>query len=110
MIQSEVTGRGDLEGEVSRLKDQNRRHKVDLEVKDNQVKTLRNRLEQNYSEIQALSEAKSSLAQQDSEMGAKFRTQKQKTKRYEANLLKSVTVLKKIGVELAALQHQKSSI
>ena len=65
MIQSEVTGRGDLEGEVSRLKDQNRRHKVDLEVKDNQVKTLRNRLEQNYSEIQALSEAKSSLAQQD---------------------------------------------
>ena len=42
-------------------------------------------------------------------MSAKFRTQQQKTKRYEANLLKSVTVLKKIGVELAALQHQRSS-
>ena len=37
-------------------------------------------------------------------MGAKLRTQKQKAKRYETNLLKSVTVLKKIGVELAALE------
>lgn len=45
LIQSEVTGRGGLEGEVTKLKDLNRRQKVDLEVKDNQVRTLRSRLE-----------------------------------------------------------------
>lgn len=44
------------------------------------------------------------MAQQDTELGQKFRSQKQKTKRYETNLLKSVHVLKKIGVELAALE------
>jgi len=74
------------------------------------VKTLRTRLEQNVGEIQALAEERSNLVQQDSELGAKFRTQKQKAKRYETNLLKSMTVLKKIGVELAALQQQRSSV
>ena len=44
-IQSEVSGRGAIESEVNKLKEINRRQKVDLEVKDNQVKTLKNRLE-----------------------------------------------------------------
>lgn len=35
LIQSEVAGRGDLEGELSKLRDINRRQRVDLEVKDN---------------------------------------------------------------------------
>ena len=35
LIQSEVAGRGDLEGELSKLRDINRRQRVDLEGKDN---------------------------------------------------------------------------
>ena len=35
MIQSEVTGKTDLEGELSKLRDLNRRQRVDLEVKEN---------------------------------------------------------------------------
>ena len=45
LIQSEVTGRGEVENELTKLKEQNRRQKNDLEVKENQVKTLRGRLE-----------------------------------------------------------------
>lgn len=61
LIQSEVTGKGDLESELAKLKDLNRRQRVDLEVKENQVKTLRGRIEQNYAEIQALADEKVSL-------------------------------------------------
>lgn len=45
LIQSEVTGRGEIENELTKLRDANRRQKLDLEVKENQVKSLRGRLE-----------------------------------------------------------------
>ena len=45
MIQSEVTGTADLQQEVDKLKDINRKQRVELDVKENQVKTLRTRLE-----------------------------------------------------------------
>ena len=48
LIQSEVTGRGEIENELNKVKEMNRRQRTDLEVKENQVKTLRGRLEQNY--------------------------------------------------------------
>lgn len=51
MIQSEVTGKSDLEGELGKLRDLNRRQRLDLEVKENQVRTLRTRIEQNHVEI-----------------------------------------------------------
>lgn len=41
--------------------------------------------------------------QQDTEAEVKLRTQKQKAKRQEVNLIKSVTALKRIGVELVSL-------
>jgi hypothetical protein len=45
MIQSEVTGTADLQQEVDKLKDINRKQRVELDVKENQVRTLRTRLE-----------------------------------------------------------------
>mmetsp|Transcript_14681 Transcript_14681/g.19903 ORF Transcript_14681/g.19903 Transcript_14681/m.19903 type:complete len:94 (+) Transcript_14681:2397-2678(+) len=63
LIQSEVTGKGDLENELTKLKDLNRRQRADLEVKENQVRTLRGRIEQNYAEIQTLADEKTSLTQ-----------------------------------------------
>ena len=43
---------------------------------------------------------------QESQIETQLKTQKQKTKRYENNLRKSVNALKKIGLELAAMQQQ----
>ena len=63
LIQSEVTGRNEIECELHKIKEMNRRQKTDLEVKENQVKTLRGRLEQNYQEMQTLADEKSSLTQ-----------------------------------------------
>jgi len=65
MIQSEVSGKTDLEGELGKLRDLNRRQRLDLESKENQVRTLRGRIEQNHVEINALSEEKVNQAQQD---------------------------------------------
>ena len=106
-IQSEVTGRDDLQNELSKLRDMNRKQKLDLEVKENQVRTLRGRIDANHTQMQTMSDEKSNLMAQDNELGQKLRSQKLKSKRYETNLLKSMTALKKIGVELAALQGHR---
>jgi len=51
MIQSEVTDKSSAESELNKLREVNRKQRVDLEIKENQVRTLRNRLEQNHNEI-----------------------------------------------------------
>ena len=60
-IQSEVTGRDDLQNELSKLRDMNRKQRLDLEVKENQVRTLRGRIDANQTQMQTMSDEKSNL-------------------------------------------------
>ena len=46
MIQNEVNASTDLRGEIERLKELSKRQRVDLDVKENQVKSLRSRIHQ----------------------------------------------------------------
>ena len=54
MIQGEVGAANDLKQEIERLKDLSRKQRLDIEIKENQVKTLRTRVSQHQEEIENL--------------------------------------------------------
>ena len=106
MIQTEVLTAKDLKGEVERLKDLGKKQRLDLEIKENQVRSLKSRVESHQESIHNMSQAKDDWHTHESQIEGQLKTQKQKTKRYENNLKKSVNALKRIGLELAAMQQQ----
>ena len=106
VIQTEVVSAKDYKAEVDRLKDMGKKQRVDLEVKENQVRSLKSRIEAHQESIHTMSQQQDDWHNQESQIETQLKHQKQKTKRYENNLRKSVNALKKIGIELAAMQQQ----
>ena len=104
-VQNEVGNVKDSKAEVDRLRDISKKQKLDLEVKENQVRSLKSQLSSHKETLNTMSIRQEDWNQSEEEFESHLKAQKLKTKRYENYLRKSITALKKIGTELVALQQ-----
>ena len=83
----------EVSSEIAKLKEVIKRNKLDLEIKENQIRALKQRLEQ-------ANEKPSLAASPMSEQDVLLKQTKNKVKKYESYLRKSIQVLSKVGTSL----------
>lgn len=83
----------EVSSEIGKLKEVIKRNKLDLEIKENQIRALKQRLEQ-------ANEKPSLAASPMSEQDVLLKQTKNKVKKYESYLRKSIQVLSKVGTSL----------
>ncbi len=83
----------EVSSEIGKLKEVIKRNKLDLEIKENQIRALKQRLEQANEKPNL---AASPLSEQD----VLLKQTKNKVKKYESYLRKSIQVLSKVGTSL----------
>lgn len=83
------------------MKEVIRKQKLDIEIKENQVKVLKQRLESNQEELQGLSLAKEGMRSHESQLDGKLKTIKAKAKRFDSVLKCLFNTVRRVAAELA---------
>jgi len=104
----------DREAELDRLRELNKKLKLEADIKENQVRSLKQRLEHHEQEIDGLKAAQLSVGNQTHAQSqlleSQLKSTKAKIKKYEGLLRRSLEALKKIGRELSdRSSHRRSS-
>ncbi|CDW71439.1 UNKNOWN [Stylonychia lemnae] len=110
LIQDEINQSNQRVNEIEKLKELNKKLKLESEIKENQVKTLKQRLEHNDEEIENLKTVSQSQinSSQSNQLENQVRITKNKIKKYEVYLKKSLETLRKIGKELSHTSSKMS--
>lgn len=106
-MQDDIQDSKDRNGEIDRLKDQCKKLKLEAEIKENQVRTLKVKLDHFEGENEQLKQSKRD-DQAEQQIEQQLKSTKSKLKKTEGVLKKVIDALKRIGREVA-VSYQTSN-
>lgn len=106
-MQDDIQDSKDRNGEIERLKDQCKKLKLEAEIKDNQVRTLKVKLDHFEGENEHLKQSKRD-EQVEQQIEQQLKSTRNKLKKTEGTLKKVLEALKRIGREVT-VSYQTSN-